>query len=165
MKTAIISAALATLLLGGVASAQPANGGRTLTRADTAARADRQFTRLDANRDGTVTAAELSVRKQARRAAQGNGDRVARRFARLDADGNGAVTLAEMRTAQANRGERAGRRGNRGMARGLGRMDANGDGTITRAEFQANALTRFARLDANNDGTVTPVERQNRRAR
>lgn len=169
MKKSIISASLVTLLLGGVASAQPANGGRTLTRADVAQRADRQFARLDANRDGTVTAPELSARKQARGARQGGVDRVAKRFARMDADGNGAITLAEMRGAQAKRAERVAERGGRGANRGIGRMDTNRDGAISRAEFQANALARFARLDADRNGAVTPSERsdarQNRRAR
>lgn len=162
MKTSILSAALAAMLLGGVASAQPAGGGRSMARADVATRADRQFARLDANRDGSITEAELAVRKQTRAARPGGVDRVARRFARIDVDGNGAITLAEMRTAQEARGDKARGPGKRG-ARVLGRMDGNGDGAVSRAEFQAQALTRFARLDANRDGTVTPAERQGAR--
>lgn len=173
MKTTILSAALAAMLFGGVASAQPAGGGRSVSRADAAVRADRQFARLDADGDGSVTAAELGTRQQARKQARaarsGNIDRVARRFARIDADGNGAVTLTEMRTAQAARGDRMQGNGARGLgrrgARVIGRMDGDGNGAVSRAEFQAQALTRFARLDANRDGTVTPSERRERRGR
>lgn len=158
MKITIIATALSALLAGTVATAQPAGTRGDMSRAQFAARADQQFARIDANGDGTATAAELASRRQARPARANNVDRVARRFARMDADGNGAITLAEMRSAQARRGE-----GRGGKARGAGRLDADRNGTVTRAEFQARALTRFAGLDADRNGTVTQAERQSAR--
>jgi len=188
VKTTIIISALAALALGTAASAQPAgradaNANGSVSRAEFAARLDRRFARLDVNRDGVASAAELSARKQGARGQGGKragrmGGRasVAERFARMDANGDGAVTLAEMQALDARRGERAGQRGERrggmarggpardGVPRGVGRMDVNGDGAVSRAEFQARGQTRFARLDLNRDGAITPAERQSVRA-
>lgn len=172
MKTTLITTAIAALLLGSAASAQPApRAGATMTRADFAARLDRRFAQLDVNRDGVATAAELGARKQARgKPARSQADRIARRFARMDLNRNGTVTLAEMQAAGERRGDRTANRGNRrggmnrGMARGVGRMDANGDGAVSRAEFQVRGMTRFARLDLDRNGVVTPAERQQAKA-
>lgn len=168
MKTTVITTALAALLLGSAVSAQPApRAGAAMTRADFSARLDRRFARLDANRDGVASAAELGARKQARgKPVRSQAERIARRFGRIDVNRDGAITLAEMQAAAERRGAKAGNGGNRrdGTARGVGRMDANRDGGVSRAEFQARGMTRFARLDLDRNGVVTPAERQQVRA-
>lgn len=169
MKILIITTGLAALLLSGTSVAQTGNGaGANMTRAEFSARQDQRFARLDANRDGMLTQAELGGRKQARRAqTRTPQDRVARRFTRIDTDRNGAITLVEMQAAGEKRAARVAARGGKrgpGMARGLARMDGNADGGISRAEFASRALTRFARLDANGNGVVTAVERQQAKA-
>lgn len=176
MKTTIIISALAALALGTAASAQPAgradaDANGSLSRAEFSAQLDRRFARLDVNRDGVATAAELSARKQGARGGRANragrmGGRasVAERFARMDANRDGAITLAEMQAVDARRAERRGGKARGGMPRGVGRMDVNGDGAVSRAEFQTRGQTRFARLDLNRDGAITPAERQSVRA-
>ena len=167
MKTTIISIAIAALLLGGAAIAQPgggradANGDGSLSRAEFTARIDKRFARLDADGNGAVTADERGARKALRgKTAGAKPDRVARRFAQIDTNDDGMVTLAEMQAADAGRAARKAARGGQAKVRGLGRVDADRNGVISRTEFQARALTRFARLDTNRDGLLARAERQ-----
>lgn len=99
-----------------------------ITRDDTLARADKRFDRMDANRDGKLTADEVPARPMAPPPAAdaatpppppAGGNRL---FARLDANGDGAVDHAEYRAWAARR---------------FDRVDANHDGTIDAAERQA----------------------------
>lgn len=187
-KTLIAGAALAAVLAGGIAIAQPAPGRMggpdankdgTITEAEVRANVQQRFAKMDANSDGKIDKADREAR-------------MAERFKTLDTDGSGEVSLAEMKAGQDARqakrtermaaraearpggpGERMGgmRRGKRGhgdrghaMRGGMMRMDANKDGAITLAEMEAGALERFKRQDSNNDGQVTKAERDAARA-
>lgn len=165
--TLALAAVASTLVVGGVAFAQPApRGGEPMTRSAIEQRADAAFARLDANGDGKLDSADRTARQKAH-------------FDRLDADSDGAISYAEFtasretrRAGRAEGGERMHRRGgmhhmNRaGMMRGMARMaDADQDGAVTQAEFRAAALARFDRVDANGDGTISADERQARRGR
>ena len=159
MKKIMVATGLATLaMLAGAAAAQTADSRprADVTRQQLVERLDARFARLDTDRDGAVTAAERSARREARRA---------QRFQRLDRDGNGALSPTEF-AARGDRAERGeGRRGGRrrfGGGGGAG-ADANGDGTISRAEFQARALARFDRGDLDRNGVLTAAERQQAR--
>lgn len=178
-KTLIAGAALAALLSGSMAFAQPAgtsgermrgpdaNQDGTITSAEVQANVQQRFARMDANRDGRIDQADRAARQ-------------AERFTKLDTDGSGEVSLAEMtagrETRQARHAERiGGKRDMRGgrdgagtamrgdrrgaMQRGLMRMDANNDGAITLDEMEAGAMVRFNRQDTNNDGQVSSAER------
>ncbi len=85
------------------------DGDGIVTRAEALAQADAMFARMDADKDGTVTAEE----RQAAMAARGS-----RR-----PGGEGGLTATRMR-------EMAGRR--------FDRMDANGDGKLDAAELDAS---------------------------
>ena len=156
MKKIMIATGLATLAtLAGVAAAQTVDSRprADVTRAQLVERLDARFAQLDTNRDGTVTAAERSAQREARRG---------QRFQRLDKDGNGALSPTEF-AARGERGEgRSGGRGRLGRGGGKG-VDANGDGTLSRAEFQARALARFDRGDLDRNGVLTAAERQQAR--
>ncbi len=169
MKKITMFAGLVLLGTAGAAVAQPATGqrGAALTRAEAVARADQAFVRIDANRDGRVTRAELRQSRQERRAARGGGrgehaeargDRAERLFQRLDRNGDGSVTREEVRQAQAQRGER---RAARQQARGPNLLPQQG--FLTQAQWRERALQRFERLDLNRDGTVTREERRQAR--
>ena len=96
MRKAILLGALgATLIGGGIAFTEGFAQDRDAdwTRADTIARADRRFARLDANGDGTISKDEFRAPMLAR-------------FDRMDADHNGTVTRAERDAARAERRER-----------------------------------------------------------
>lgn len=189
-KTLIASAALAAMLTGGIAVAQPAPGKMrgpdanqdgVITQAEVRTKAQTMFARMDITKDGKLDKADREAR-------------LAERFKKLDTDGSGEVSLAEMTAArearqarhaermsmrgEAGKGEPGARMGGRhggpgkgmrgghrggmhgGMHGGMMRMDANKDGAITLAEFEAGALERFKRNDTNNDGQVTQAERQ-----
>ena len=169
MNKTLIAAGLSALaaLTAGAAVAQATDGrpGRDadVTRAQVVAQTDARFAKLDANRDGNVSAAEQKAVREAR---------FADRFKRLDTDGNGSISQAEFAAAREKRGEgrgdhaegrrghHAGRGGHFGFGGRGGNADANKDGVISKAEFQAKALERFDRSDADRNGVLTAVERQ-----
>lgn len=165
-KATILGAAL-VLALGGAAvtataqtSGQPAakaparhpadtDGDGRISKAEQTAMSRRSFGQLDANRDGKVTAQEMTaVRDNAMRQ---NADR---QFAAMDADKNGAISKAEF-VAAVTKGAKPMQ--NLG---GLAQLDANKDGVLTSAEFEAGPAAAFNRADANKDGFVTQQESQ-----
>lgn len=128
----IVLSLTATLLLAGVAQAQPAPG--------------RQPPNPDADRDGKVTLAEFKA---------SNAQRQDRMFARMDTNKDGRITQAEA-DAAAKAAEAAGR-GGRGAGM-LMRMDANNDGGVTKAEMAAMSERRFQMADTNKDGWLSKGE-------
>ena len=192
-KFLLCGAAAATLLAGGAAFAQavqpgqPAGGRhnfmmKTETRADVQAHVAKLFARLDTNRDGFVTKAEVDAMqaehavKVQQRAARFD---PAKAFDRLDANHDGQITKAEIDAAHAARdaahpGAPAGAHRGGGM---FARADVNKDGVLTRAEFDAAAAQMHARMekagmhrgfagqmfdmaDTNKDGRVSLAEAQ-----
>ncbi|WP_051228376.1 EF-hand domain-containing protein [Pleomorphomonas oryzae] len=107
--------------------------------------ADIAFTRLDANGDGQLDAAEL---KQAR----------AQRFERLDVDGDGVVTAAEQAEAS-NRMIRKAETLEGAMAIRFEALDTDGDGKLMREEFvNTQGAGLAARMDKDGDGKVSKAE-------
>lgn len=167
MKKMSALAGLVLLGTAGAVSAQPAQGGGAMTRADVVARADQAFARADADRDGRVTRDEMRQAMEQRRAArterrgaaaEQRGDRAERRFQRLDQNRDGSVSLDEVRQAQATRGQRHATRQQRRQNNLLVQQ-----GFLTQAQWRERALQRFDRLDFNRDGTVTREERRQAR--
>jgi Ca2+-binding EF-hand superfamily protein len=160
-KLILLSAAfvsVATFAQGGPADRmmQPS------TRAEVEARVKEQFAKLDADRDGSVTSAEMTARRGERREQMQE-----RHFDRMDSNKDGSISRSEFDAAHAKRMERGGKRMGRGGGKPAGmqgammmRADRNGDGKITLDEMRTASLARFDRMDANKDGTVTPEERQ-----
>ena len=101
-------------------------------------RGGRMFDRVDADKDGRISAAE----------ARAFGDQ---RFQKMDVDGSGTVTLAEMEAAVRKRQSQR-------LAKRFENLDVNGDGVVVRAEFDEIGAKRFARMDRNSDGAVTRDE-------
>ncbi|MDB5716658.1 MAG: calcium-binding EF-hand-containing protein [Sphingomonas bacterium] len=196
MKTFLIGAGVVALVAVPALALQQggppdrAGRGAAMTRTQVQDKVQQGFAKVDANRDGSVTKAELDAHgaamKQARQA-----DRAERRgqmFTMLDSDKNGQLSEAEFlaphprgegdgmerrggregHEGHGMKGKRMGMRGHGGGMAGLGRMgegwlamaDANKDGKVTLAEASARPLAMFDRVDANKDGTVTPDERR-----
>ena len=144
------------------------------------------FGQIDANKDGTVTTAEID-QTRARRMKDG-GHAMAMRdpnaaFDRLDANKDGSISRDEFAKAREQRIERRmvkrqelknSPKESKEVRRHVMRMhgpggfggrmivmaDTNKDGQITQAEAEALALQHFDRIDANKDGQVTPDERR-----
>jgi len=158
---------LAILAAAAVAVPVAASAEAPASRKD--ARVNRIFDRLDLNKDGKITRAELKEYREAQfkaADADGNGtinsiemaafikarmgERLNARFAALDTDKNGKITLDEMRARKSAR-KSAGKsasKGRRGKRRGLrGRyafwyMDRDHDGAISKEEFTRVAERR-----------------------
>ena len=133
------------------ATAQDAQSVPSVERGQFIAQMDAEFTRLDGNGDGTVTAEEIaqSQRAAARAQALTQNRQV---FGQLDADGNGTLDPQEF-ARLVNVDSVA-----VDPAPLLGQFDSNGDGTITLIEYRIATQTSFDRIDTDRDGIVTPIE-------
>ena len=184
-KIVLLGAAVAALASTG-ASGQAQNHQnqqlrQPLTRAAVQTQVQARFVRLDANRDGFLTQAEVQAQRQAVRGErrEARGQRRSRIFARLDANRDGELSREEFqkRRQGAQRGDRAERRearqerrserrGERGQggaglcARHILQADANNDGRVSLAEVNRGALQLFDRIDSNRDGSVSADERR-----
>jgi hypothetical protein len=150
MKTISTLAILTTLAAGGVAFAHGPGG---------------KLERLDANKDGKVTLAEMK-------------SEAAQKFKDIDADKNGRVVEAELAehhermraefeqeraargdgAAKADRDCHGEKMRHGGKAFFLKKMDANNDGAIDAAEWTGHVERRFARMDDNGDKVLAGAE-------
>ena len=106
-----------------------------LAAPDGPARGERMFERLDANKDGVLTADELGARVE--------------RLMEADANKDGKLTKAEIRDFhEARMAEHEKRRF----------PDENGDGVVSRSEWSKSRDAAFDELDANKDGKLTREE-------
>jgi Ca2+-binding EF-hand superfamily protein len=181
MKTILLGAA-AVATVAGLAPAlaqTAATAGhhrmKPVARAEVSQKVQQHFVRLDADRDGFVTRAEVDAGRDSMRArkeerAEKRGDA---RFDRIDANNDSAISREEFEAARAQRQQRAGGRGARSAGKrhfaGLGghmfeMADLNRDGRVSPQEANQAALQHFDRLDANRDGMLTRDEMRAARA-
>ena len=111
---------------------------------------DAEFRKMDADKNGTVTRAEIVDFERAISILK---TRTANRalFAKLDADRNGQVSQAEFaRLASAPPAPNP--------APMLQRFDLNKDQAIGLVEYRTGTLANFDRMDSDKDGFVSPAE-------
>jgi Ca2+-binding EF-hand superfamily protein len=111
---------------------------------------DDAFKRIDANGDGSMSAAELAAADVG----------VARRkldaqFGKLDTNKDGQLSKAEFLAASPQPAALV-----PGMSKTIAALDKNKDGKVTPDEFRAPQLALFDRIDTNKDGVVSDAERK-----
>lgn len=142
--TAMASAAMAQAQR----AAQP--GPQPLPRAKFIADMDAEFRKMDADKNGQLTATEIEQFQRIQALAQAQA-RNRQAFAQLDTDRNGQLSPAEF----AKMAIPAKIPGAQAV---LGRMDANRDRQVSLVEHRAATLVNFDRLDTDKDGIVSPAE-------
>ena len=163
MKKTLIGLALLATAAARAAMAQvppPGDdpmGGKTITKAEAAAKAAEMFAKMDTNNDGKLDQADRAAHRT-------------QMFDRLDSNKDGTISRDEFAAAHSGKeggakgpgGHRMGMRGGQmGGAMMMLRMaDANKDGVVTREEFMAAEARMFDMADANKDGKLTPEERK-----
>lgn len=105
---------------------------------------DDKLDRLDADKDGKITAAEYTA-----------GSKTA--FDKLDANADGKVTAAEMDAAYTTSKPAVGAAKAPSGER-IKALDTDGDGSLSSVEHEAGSRTMFDKLDANKDGSLTAEE-------
>jgi hypothetical protein len=141
---------LAAALLGTPAAAfAQAAAPQSVSKADYLAGTQRDFVEIDADKNGTVTTAEVNAARD-RAVATLAARRAEAMFAELDSDKNGSLNQAEFAKLVKPAGKLP--------PSPIMGFDTNKDGRITAAEYKAGTEARFARLDANKDGLVTEAE-------
>jgi Ca2+-binding EF-hand superfamily protein len=170
-----------------VPAGKPGMHGRaaqTEARTDVAANVSKMFARLDTNRDGFITKAEvdaLEAQRSQKLEKRAEGFKPDKIFDRVDANHDGKITVAEEQAAHAAMAKAKGKAPAQAKATAFtglfARADANKDNAVTRAEFDAvgNQLharmekagehkgfagNMFAAADANKDSKVSLAEAQ-----
>lgn len=143
---------------GGMLMMADANKDGSVTKAELTAALEARFAKLDANRDGKIDQADRDILRQQRLDA---------RFAAMDTDKNGQISKAEFVAGHQGRMDKPGGSegrgwGHRGPGRGMTPGGPDGDmkkdGAITKAEYMARPLAMFDKADTNHDGKVTADE-------
>lgn len=127
-----------------------------LPRASFIATMDGEYGKIDVNKDGQVTRAEVDAFQKRTIAAQV----LARQraiFATLDSDRNGQLTPQEFYKVPITPP--------RNNPDTLMRFDTNRDGRVTLIEHRTATLANFDRLDIDKDGIVSTVEMKGSMAR
>lgn len=184
MKTAICLGVAAALTLASAALAgddterpgrghrADANGDSRVTLQESQAALKARLMRLDADKDGRVTQAEMEGARgqfQERRSERMR-ERGSDQFAIMDTDRNGQLSREEYTAGRERFAERhRERRQERGArhrgdpAERFAKLDADRDGAVSAAEMDRAAAERFNQMDANHDGALTADERPDRR--
>lgn len=149
----IAAACLAALTAVSAASGQTKPAGAAdapLPRARFLAGMDSEFRKMDGDKNGQLSRAEIEQFQTQQLAAQAR-QRNKSLFGQLDKDKNGQLSQAEFATIAtpapvANAQPM------------IARMDGNRDSQISISEHRTATLANFDRVDSDKDGVVTPAE-------
>ena len=124
-------------------------GANAVVRSVFLATMDAEFRKMDADKDGTVTRAEIEGFERAVSLSKAQAKN-RQMFAMLDTNGDGQLSASEF--------SRLVSPGRVDAAPVLARMDINRDQSISLVEYRTATLGNFDRMDADKDGIVTPAE-------
>ena len=142
---------IAALLIGfaSASNAQPA-GNDNVPRAAYISTMDVEYRKMDGDKNGKVTRAEIETFERGTALAQARG-RAQAKFAELDTDRNGQISPTEFGKLVTGVPAVDGRVL-------LGKLDSNKDGAISLIEHRAGKLAFYDQIDSDKDGVVTVVE-------
>jgi Ca2+-binding EF-hand superfamily protein len=142
---------IAVLLLGtaSAASAQQAGSGN-VPRADYISTMDIEFRKMDGDKNGKVTRAEIEAFERGAALGQARA-RAQAMFVQLDTDRNGQLSAAEFGKMITGSPQVDGRPF-------LAKLDTNKDGAVSLIEHRAGKLSYFDQIDSDKDGIVTVAE-------
>ena len=152
MSKIILTAALMLGLASGARAQTPAPAppNNNVARADYITTMDVEYRKMDGDKNGKVTRAEIEIFD--RGAALGQARmRAQALFAQLDVDRNGQLSQAEFGKMVSGSPPVDGRPL-------LGKLDTNKDGALSLIEHRAGKLAYFDQIDSDKDGVVTVVE-------
>jgi Ca2+-binding EF-hand superfamily protein len=142
--------AIALIAAPALAQAQaPKAAVNTMPRGKWVANAEAEFTRVDTNKDGQMSRAEIETFQRAA-AARMIAARNKAAFAVLDTNKNGQISAAEF--AKLNDTPI------KVDPSSVLSIDTNKDGQISLAEHRTATLDTFTQFDANKDGVLTEAE-------
>lgn len=144
----------AALMLGtGVATAaigQAPTARASVPRTDYIATMDSEFRKMDGDKNGQVTRAEVETFDRGAALGQARA-RAQAKFAELDVDRNGQISPVEFGKMITGTPAVDGRPL-------IGKLDTNKDGRISLIEHRAGKLYHFDRIDLDKDGIVSAAE-------
>ena len=111
---------------------------------------DIEFRKMDADKNGQVTRAEIESFERGAALGQARA-RAQAKFAELDVDRNGQISPVEFNKLISGTPVADGRPL-------LAKLDMNKDGQISMIEHRAGKLTRFDQIDLDKDGIVSVAE-------
>ena len=149
LATAVSLLATAPAALGQVKPPTPA-AGAALPRAQFITDMEREFRKMDADKNGQLARAEIEQYQKLQAVAQAQA-RNGAMFAQLDTDKNGQLSKSEF----AKIATPAPTANAQPM---LDRMDGNRDNQVSQVEHRTATLANFDHLDANKDGVVNSAE-------
>ncbi|MGW8393975.1 EF-hand domain-containing protein [Pseudoduganella sp. HUAS MS19] len=106
---------------------------------------DRQFTSMDADRDGKVSAAEHAAGAKAM-------------FGKMDANRDGKVTAAEMTAAHTAVTGHTARTSDMPAADKIKAVDSDGDGLLSADEHAKGSASMLAKMDTDKNGFLSKEE-------
>ncbi len=121
---------------------------QSIARAQIVTNAEAEFARVDANKDGQMSRAEIEASQRAAISARIDARNKAL-FAQLDTDKNGQLSPAEFAKASPAAEPNAD---------AVLRIDTNKDGQVSLDEHRKATIETFTKIDANKDGKITAVE-------
>ena len=145
----VFGAAMLAAMLAGTADAQGAVS-KDVPRTDFLATMDQEFGKMDADKNGQVTRAEIEAYDRA--VALGNARaRAQATFVQLDTDKNGQISSTEFMKLVIGTPPADGRPL-------IAKLDSNKDGQISLVEHRAGKLSYFDQIDTDKDGVVSAAE-------
>ena len=148
-KTEVLAAMLLVGSLSSAAFGQAAASGN-VPRSDYIATMDIEFRKMDGDKNGQVTRAEVEAQERGAALGQARA-RAQAKFAELDTDRNGQISPVEFAKLITGTPAVDGRPL-------IGKLDTNKDGQISLIEHRAGKLSYFDQIDSDKDGIVSVAE-------